>query len=683
MNHRNKKLVYTYSDWEDSVDDKDNTTSDINNTKKRKGINKPSESNKRQKLFEKFDNFSRNKPRRSNRLAVKYTDIVENVSEKMNDINELSNTEKNNNVKNVIDERDNSEYSMSDTISNQNAKLVKNINDNSMDDINDSMDDFIVNDVEENDYMEEDIDEFINTSDISDFNNPGCTRSGLPIRNFMNLFDRKSSTEDYLKIIMREAWFKELSKEEQQKYLNKMIDLVTYPKSIPSIKDIIDINTERSNTKKLITERMELDDVDKLSEAYDDQCNKFIKQIDYLSKNKEEQEKITSIYKNISDNPKFYRSIHDRILSSNFSNDIKTIIYDKYLLMESSGEHDAPKYQTWIETALSLPYQSIKLKLDETIPQNEALSKLLETIMKKLNQKVFGMQIAKEELLCIVANMISNPKSKNKAIGMYGPPGIGKTMIVQVLAEVLGRPMELISLGGMTDSSYLEGHDFTYIGSQPGRIIKSLINMKCTNGILFFDELDKISKNSHNGKEVEHCLLHITDFTQNHDYRDKYMPEIPVDLSDCIFIYSMNSKDDLDSALSSRIPVVEFAGYNAQEKMLIVENYLFPEILENYGINKDEVILPTKTIQHLISIVNEDGKINGKSGVRGLKKALNNIVNRINLYRLASINGKLSVKLSFKIKNFVLPFTINNDLIDQIISDNAINIDEPYPQMYT
>ena len=289
---------------------------------------------------------------------------------------------------------------------------------------------------------------------------------------------------------------------------------------------------------------------------------------------------------------------------------------------------------------------------------------------------------AKEELICIMANMITNPTSKHKAIGLYGPPGIGKTMIVKIISEELDIPLEQIALGGITDSSFIEGHSYTYTGSEPGCITKALVNMKCTNGIIFFDEVDKISKTNH-GKEIEHCLLHITDFTQNHNFRDKYMPEIPIDLSNCIFVYSMNSINELDSALASRIPVVKFEGYTSKQKETICTKYILPDICANYGMSIDDIIFPPESVQYLINNVKEEDEINGRSGVRGLKKRLNNIINRINLYRLASVDGKMNIKLSFDIPDFKLPCVITSKLIDNIIGPNDTKYDRSsYYHMY-
>jgi ATP-dependent Lon protease len=301
--------------------------------------------------------------------------------------------------------------------------------------------------------------------------------------------------------------------------------------------------------------------------------------------------------------------------------------------------------------------------------------------MNKLNQKVYGMDEIKEELICIVTNMIKNPQSKFKVIGLYGPPGIGKTMIANVISEGLGLPMEKISLGGMTDSSFLEGHGFTYIGSEPGCIVKALTKMGCTNGIIYLDELDKISK-SDKGKEIEHSLLHITDFTQNHDFKDKYMPEIPVNLSDCIFICSMNTIEELDSALLSRIPVVKFNGYTSTQKIIILQNYLLPEVLTNYGMSVIDFIITNDVAKYLIENIREEDESNGKSGVRGLKNILNKIINRINLYKLSAINGKLPFKMSFEINNFKLPYTLTTKLIDQILKNAGIEKDLTYQLLY-
>ncbi len=477
--------------------------------------------------------------------------------------------------------------------------------------------------------------------------------------------------DDALEQLIDEPWFEKMSKVEKKYYVEKMQQLIKPVYEIPTVKDIMDMKIDTSSIKTLILDRKDLEEYDKLSEDFDEACQKFVQKMKYLTNSQyvQKQEQIKILEKNILEQQKFVVPLRDRILDSDYSDAIKAIMYDKYMMISGLDPEDSVKYHTWIETALSVPSKPKKIKLDDTIPQNVAISKLIIDMMNKLNEKIYGMTEAKEEFLCIIANMIANPKSKHKAIGLYGPPGIGKTMIAKVLSEVLELPMEQISLGGVTDSSFLEGHGFTYVGSEPGSIVKAAIKMKCTNGIIYLDELDKISK-TEKGKEIEHALLHITDFTQNHNFRDKYMPEIPIDLSDHFFIYSMNTIHELDSALASRIPVIRFDGYNAKEKIQIVSEYILPEILSNYGMTTSDIILPLDSIEYMIQFVKEEDEVNGKSGVRGLKKALNRIINRVNLYRLASVDGKINIKLSFDIQNFKMPYTINNILINSIVKNS-------------
>ena len=463
-----------------------------------------------------------------------------------------------------------------------------------------------------------------------------------------------------------DAWFVNLSDTDKDVYINKLIDVQSYKDKIPTVKEILDMEIEDSSKKLLIFERKYLDTVDMLSEQYTKDCDRFVKMVDQKLRNEPDPNE------NIFGRPKISMPLKERILESGFSNDVKAVIYDKYIHYTNCGPDEKSKYQNWIDTVLSLPRPGqVKetIGVQTNVPGGHAnASNLICEMANKFEEKIYGLKEVKEEILGMIANMVVNPKCKNKAIGMHGPPGIGKTMIVKIVSEVLGVPYVHIALGGVTDSSFLEGHGFTYIGSEPGAIVKALIEMKQTNGIIFFDEIDKISK-THHGKEVEHALLHITDFTQNHNYRDKYVGEIPIDLSNCIFICAMNSTEEIDTALLSRIPLIKFDGYTNAEKHHIVSKYIFPEILAEYNIPGSDIILTDETIRHAICRVKEEGHRDDKSGVRGIKQFLNRLVSKINLCRLLHASSKQRPAFSFEIPNFSIPYTITEELIDAVINE--------------
>ena len=190
---------------------------------------------------------------------------------------------------------------------------------------------------------------------------------------------------------------------------------------------------------------------------------------------------------------------------------IQGLIYQKYkkLTNLSPGDSEYYKLKEWIDTAVKIPFGYVN-----GIKNKDNLSQLLTNIKRGLDSELYGMERVKEEILMAINQRLINPSKSDTNIALVGPPGVGKTRIITVLANLLNYPYEHISMGGVNDSSFLAGHSYTYEGAKPGKIVDSLIKMKCANGIMFFDEIDKIADTS-NGKEVSNQLLHITDFTQN------------------------------------------------------------------------------------------------------------------------------------------------------------------------
>jgi len=285
-----------------------------------------------------------------------------------------------------------------------------------------------------------------------------------------------------------------------------------------------------------------------------------------------------------------------------------------------------------------------------------------------------------------------NPSKSDTSIALVGPPGVGKTRIITILANLLNYPYEHISMGGVNDSSFLAGHSYTYEGAKPGKIVDSLIKMKCANGIIFFDEIDKIADTS-NGKEVSNQLLHITDFTQNDHFCDKYLPEIQIDLSKIWFIFSLNNIADIDPILSNRFNFIYVDGYDFNQKIEIAKKHLLPKAYEKYKLSPEKYqfndLIITKLINHSIqkeidhdhtqklsSLNNTNSEI--KTGIRELKRSIDHIFNRISLLENISNSGKsdsninLIQNLSFypqgtNIKS-LNKLKITEELIDKFLS---------------
>ena len=173
------------------------------------------------------------------------------------------------------------------------------------------------------------------------------------------------------------------------------------------------------------------------------------------------------------------------------------------------------------------------------------------------------------------------------SFGFEGPPGVGKTSlanegITKCLKDKDGnnRPFSFIAIGGSSNGSTLQGHNYTYVGSTWGKIVDILIESKCMNPIIFIDELDKVS-NSENGKEIIGILTHLIDSTQNYKYQDKYFSGIDLNLSKALFVFSYNDPSKIDKILLDRIHRIKFKPLTLKEKIVISKNYILPKITRN------------------------------------------------------------------------------------------------------
>jgi len=328
----------------------------------------------------------------------------------------------------------------------------------------------------------------------------------------------------------------------------------------------------------------------------------------------------------------------------------------------STGEYS--KMDKWINGLISIPFNKyVTLPIDNDNTIDEKRDFIINT-KSILDKSIYGHNDAKTHILQVIGKWIKNPTSQGNVLALQGPMGNGKTTLVKEgISKAIGRPFTFIALGGQSDSSIFEGHSYTYEGSHWGRIIDILIESKCMNPVIYFDELDKVSE-SHKGEEIIHMLTHLTDPSQNSLFQDNYYPGINLDLSKVLFIFSFNDESKINRILKDRMYVINTKGFNTKEKINICKEYVFPELYDTYLFKKDEIIINDDILEYVI-----DKFTDKEEGVRNLKRSIESIISKINICYLTGNDE--NIDLNFKIKDFKLPYTINRSDVDNFLKLNS------------
>ena len=365
-----------------------------------------------------------------------------------------------------------------------------------------------------------------------------------------------------------------------------------------------------------------------------------------------------------------------RVLDMPVSDTVKANVIKKLDMlgeMEEAGG-DTYKLRTWVDGFLRIPFgQTVPLpvKLDDGA---KPCSEFLATTRKTLDKAVYGMNGAKTQIMQILAQWISNPDSVGNVIALKGPMGVGKTSFAKNgVAGALKRPFEFFSLGGAADSANFVGHSYTYEGSMWGRIVDSLMNARCMNPVMYFDELDKVSTTPH-GEEIVSMLIHMTDRSQNSQFHDRYFAGVDIDLSQCLFVLSFNDESKVHPILKDRMQVINCSGYTSDEKKVILNQYVWPQILERIKLEKD-LTISEEAVKYLIGEYSKD-----EEGVRTLIRAVETLVTRINLLRIADEETAKSYKFYTKVK---LPMTITVETAKHILQDTSPQVNESWRHLYT
>lgn len=265
--------------------------------------------------------------------------------------------------------------------------------------------------------------------------------------------------------------------------------------------------------------------------------------------------------------------------------------------------------RTWLEAVCDLPWQN---STEDTTDLGHAQS--------VLDEDHYGLESVKERILEYLAVRRLRPDSKGPILCFVGPPGVGKTSLGRSIARALGRTFGRIALGGVKDETEIRGHRRTYVGAMPGRITRALSRAGTRNPVLVLDELDKVG-NDVRGDPAS-ALLEVLDPEQNTAFIDHYL-DIPVDLSQVLFIGTANVIDTVPPALQDRLEIIEIPGYIEEEKVAIARRFLLPRISESHGLNGKNVAVTTSAVVKIIQHYTRE------AGLRELDRQLSKLHRKV------------------------------------------------------
>ena len=302
----------------------------------------------------------------------------------------------------------------------------------------------------------------------------------------------------------------------------------------------------------------------------------------------------------MEDGDEYYSKIKEAKLPADIEE--KLLAENAKLAKMPFGTPEATVIRNYIETCLDLPWDK---KSDDR--HDIAVAK------KILDKDHDGIEKVKERILEFLSVKQLKPDLKGQILCFVGPPGVGKTSIAKSIAKATNRKFVRISLGGIRDEAEIRGHRRTYIGSMPGRVVNALKIAGTSNPVMLFDELDKLTKDSHG--DPTSAMLEVLDVEQNSTFRDNFL-EIPVDLSECLFIATANTTETIPAPLLDRLEIINMDSYSDKEKRAIAKNHLIPKQLKAHGLKASQCKITPEAVDMLISSYTRE------NGVRNLEREI-------------------------------------------------------------
>jgi ATP-dependent Lon protease len=298
---------------------------------------------------------------------------------------------------------------------------------------------------------------------------------------------------------------------------------------------------------------------------------------------------------------------------------------DRFERMSSqSPEHSWVR--TWLDRIFELPWGTRSddaLDLDAARQQLDADHYGLDDVKDRIVEFLATRKLRRDRGLDerVDADGARSARGQGAIITLVGPPGVGKTSLGESIARAMGRSFVRVALGGIRDEAEIRGHRRTYVGSQPGRIVRALQEAGTMNPVILLDEVDKMSAGGWSGDPTA-ALLEVLDPAQNHTFRDHYL-EVDLDLSEVVFIATANVADTIPGPLLDRMDLVRLDGYTEDEKVFIANRYLLPRQIERAGLSADEVVVDDRVISAVIRGYTRE------AGVRSLERELGRLVRKV------------------------------------------------------
>lgn len=317
-----------------------------------------------------------------------------------------------------------------------------------------------------------------------------------------------------------------------------------------------------------------------------------------------------------------------RIESAKLPKDVKEKLLKETERLDKTpyGSAESTVIINYLDTCLDIPW---------TKESHDRLN--AHAVQKVLDEDHNGLEKVKERIVEYIAAKQMSPDLRNQILCLVGPPGVGKTSIASSIARAMNRKYVRISLGGIRDEADIRGHRKTYIGAMPGRIITAITQSGVRNPLILLDEIDKLTRDAHG--DPTSALLEVLDGEQNKNFRDHFV-ELPFDLSDCMFIATANTLENIPRPLRDRMEIIELGIYTRREKLSIAKDHLIPKQLKRHGLSRRNLKFSDDAIYEIIDYYTHE------AGVRNLEREIASICRKVD--RQLIEGKKKQVSLSAK-----------------------------------